>query len=135
MSGKYLLDTNIVINILDDDAFVLSRIPTVKESCLSTTVLGELHFGAQNSGRVGHNLSKLEKFASAIVVLPTDEQTARVYGIVRKALKTIGKPIPENDIWIAAIAIQHDLTLITFDQHFEHVQDLKLERWSHAPDQ
>jgi len=44
-------------------------------------------------------------------------------------LRKKGRPIPENDIWIAAIAFQHDLTLVSRDEHFEEVEDLKLEKW------
>jgi tRNA(fMet)-specific endonuclease VapC len=44
-------------------------------------------------------------------------------------LRTIGRPIPENDLWIAALALQHHLTLATRDQHFQHVARLSLEAW------
>ena len=58
-----------------------------------------------------------------------DISTARIYGRVKNALRQSGKPIPENDIWIAAVALQHDLTLITQDAHFEHVLGLATKAW------
>ena len=51
------------------------------------------------------------------------------YGKVKNGLRKKGRPIPENDIWIAAIAFQHDLTLVSRDEHFKEVENLKLEKW------
>ncbi len=51
------------------------------------------------------------------------------YGEIKDRLRKKGRPIPENDIWIAAIAFQHDLILISRDEHFREVEDLKLEEW------
>ena len=62
-------------------------------------------------------------------VLPVDTETARVYGIIKASLRKQGTPIPENDIWIAALAKQHDLTLSTRDGHFENVPELEIARW------
>jgi tRNA(fMet)-specific endonuclease VapC len=92
-------------------------------------VLGELRFGAWKSGRVEENLRKIEAFAAASDVLPCDEATARLYGDVKADLRRKGRPIPENDIWISATALQHDLTIATRDPHFDHVEGLRTERW------
>lgn len=62
-------------------------------------------------------------------VLPCDEGTAYQYGVIRNALRTQGRPIPENDLWIAALAGQHDLVLATRDAHFEFIEGLAVERW------
>ena len=53
----------------------------------------------------------------------------RVYGEIKTALRRLGRPLPENDIWIAAIAIQHGLTLVSRDAHFDHLVGLSLDRW------
>ncbi len=92
-------------------------------------VLGELRFGARKSGRVEENLRKIEAFAAASDVLPCDEATARLHGDVKADLRRKGRPIPENDIWISATALQHDLTIATRDPHFDHVEGLRTERW------
>jgi tRNA(fMet)-specific endonuclease VapC len=62
-------------------------------------------------------------------VLVCDVETARHYGRVRNELRRKGRPIPENDIWIAATARQHDLILVTRDPHFDEVEGLPIEAW------
>ncbi len=74
-------------------------------------------------------LSRLGDFASCNSVLPCDTDTASFYGLIKKRLLEKGKPIPENDIWIAAVAYQHSLTVISRDDHFNEVEKLKFETW------
>jgi tRNA(fMet)-specific endonuclease VapC len=62
-------------------------------------------------------------------VLGCDTATARQYGRIKNALRARGRPIPDNDIWIAAIALQHDLTLLSRDRHFGAVAGLVVETW------
>jgi tRNA(fMet)-specific endonuclease VapC len=62
-------------------------------------------------------------------VLACDAITATYYGNVKDQLRLKGKPIPENDIWIAALALQHDLVLISRDEHFKVIEQLKVETW------
>jgi tRNA(fMet)-specific endonuclease VapC len=61
--------------------------------------------------------------------LHIDENTATLYGSIKAALRKKGKPIPENDIWIAAIVQQHDLILITRDKHFSEIDNLNTGLW------
>ena len=65
----------------------------------------------------------------AAAVLPCDRATAARYGELKAALRAQGTPIPENDLWIAALARQHALTLVTRDAHFAGVRGLVVERW------
>lgn len=129
MNGRYLLDTNVVIALLEGDAAVKDELARADEVFLSTIALGELYFGARKSGRADTNLARIDEFAAGNVVLICNVDTARRYGEVKNALRLEGRPIPENDIWIAAIALQHDLTLITRDRHFDSVDGLKVETW------
>jgi tRNA(fMet)-specific endonuclease VapC len=92
-------------------------------------VLGELYFGARKSSRVAANLARIHTFKNRTTVLVCDEDTADEFGKIRELLQRKGKPIPENDIWIAAIAMQHGLTLVTRDEHFREVDGLTVERW------
>jgi tRNA(fMet)-specific endonuclease VapC len=92
--------------------------------------LGELCFGAYKSGRVKENLARIDEYAANNVVLGCGIDTAYRYGEIRSALQRKGRPIPENDIWIAAIALQLDLTLVTRDTHFEEIDGLKVMTWS-----
>ena len=86
-------------------------------------------FCARKSTRVQDNLARIDDFASTNVVLACDTETARRYGEIKERLRARGRPIPENDIWIAAIALQHALTLATRDAHFETVEGLRLAAW------
>jgi tRNA(fMet)-specific endonuclease VapC len=62
-------------------------------------------------------------------LLLCDEQTARQYGRISQQLRKKGRPIPQNDMWIAALALQHGLTLVTRDAHFSHIDGLLLQDW------
>lgn len=129
MSGRFLLDTNIVIAIFAKDASVQTRIAAAAEVFVPVTVLGELYYGAHKSTRAKANLERIEEFAASNTILMCDTETARQYGEVKSGLSAKGKPIPENDIWIAAIAMQHGLTVATRDGHFSHVEGLIVESW------
>ena len=128
MAGRYLLDTNIVIAILNGE-IDLGRGLEGSEACFNIVVLGELYYGAERSERVNDNLARIEEVEAAVTVLPCDRATARHYGRIKCQLKVKGKPIPENDIWIAATAQQHRLTVVTRDGHFAAIDGLVSEAW------
>lgn len=129
MNGKVLLDTNIMIALLADDTAVKDNLAQCAEVFTAVTVIGELYYGAQKSGRAGENLERVNALALNMAVLDCDLETARWYGVVKSKLQQIGKPIPENDVWIAAIALQHQLKMITRDRHFREVSNLQVEAW------
>ena len=129
MSGEYLLDTNVIIGLLADEAIVKRKLAEADQVFVPSIAIGELYYGARKSGRVKENLALIDEFAASSVVLGCDTDTARRYGEVKNALRLRGRPIPENDIWIAAIALQHDLTLATRDVHFDEVEGLELAAW------
>ena len=129
MSGKSLLDTNIVIALFAQDRAVAEKLAEAEEVFIPSIVLGELHFGARNSSRVEENIARLDAFVESSAILRCDGATARHYGQVKHRLKVAGTPIPENDIWIAAVAMQFGLALVTRDDHFSAVEALQLELW------
>ena len=129
MAGRLLLDTNIVIAVFAGEPEVLARLQQQSAVFLSVPVLGELRYGALASSRVEYNLERLDALARSILVLGCDEGTAASYARVKAGLRSKGRPIPENDVWIAAIALQHELVLATRDSHFEHIASLSLELW------
>jgi tRNA(fMet)-specific endonuclease VapC len=88
-----------------------------------------LYYGAQNSSQVATNLARIEQFVATSVVLECNTETARLYGHIKAGLRARGRPIPENDIWIAAIALQHDVAILSRDEHFNEVDKLELETW------
>ena len=104
MNGRFLLDTNIVvIALFAEDRSVQGHMGRAEEVFIPSIVLGELWFGARKSGRVKQNLERIDEFAAKDTVLACDRETARHYGMIKDALRGKGRPIPENDIWIAAI--------------------------------
>lgn len=129
MSGRCLLDTNIVIALFANEAAVKDNLAKVDEVFIPSVVIGELCYGAHKSARAKENLSRIDDFASNSLVLGCDMETARVYGEIKNNLRLKGRPLPENDIWIAAIAVLHDLTLISRDAHFSEIENLKVDTW------
>ena len=129
MSGNYLLDTNIAIAFLENEAAVVRQVDEADAVLLVSVVVGELCFGARKSGRPGENLARVQALIDRLPVLACDTDVARHYGKIKNALRDRGRPIPENDIWIAAAALKHDLTLVTRDAHFSEVAGLKTQGW------
>ena len=129
MSGNYLLDTNIVSAMLDADPAVTSRNVAGTVFYLPSRVVGELYFGAENSGRPAENVRRLESFLASSTVVPTDADTGRWYGRLKADLRRNGTPIPENDVWITAAALQHQMSLVTRDAHFAVVIGLQTIAW------
>ena len=128
MAGRVLLDTNVIIAFFSGENAVSQRFADA-EVFVSSTVLGELYYGARKSAHVAANLARIEQFASSVQVLNCDAATAQLYGNIRDGLRSKGRPIPENDIWIAAVALQHGLPLATRDDHFKEVDGLRVENW------
>jgi tRNA(fMet)-specific endonuclease VapC len=129
MSGRYLLDTNIMIALFTGETSVIDRLGQIDETFVPSIALGELYHGARKSSRVQENLMRIEEFAARNAALSCDTETARRYGEVKDQLRRKGRPIPGNDIWIAAIALQYDLTLVARDVHFREVDNLRVEAW------
>ena len=129
MNGRYLLDTNIVIAIFADETVVRQKLAEAGEVFVPSVVLGELYYGARKSARVSSNVTRVDEFAANNIVLVCDVETARQYGQIKDELRAKGRPIPENDIWIAAVAKQYQLTLVTRDGHFNGVDGLLIEVW------
>ena len=129
MNGSFLLDTNIVIALFERQRKVLQKLKKATEVYLPAVVVGELIYGALKSAKARDNLERIEEFAAASAVLTCDLETARHYGQIKTELHRRGRPLPDNDIWIAALAQQHDLTLVSRDRHFREVERLDLEVW------
>ena len=123
----HLLDTNIIVCLLNGEPTVLDALSRLGNVAIPTTVLGELYFGAMRSSLPEKNVARLEELAGHTPVISCDAETAREYGRIKSQLLGIGRPIPENDIWIAALALQHNATLVTRDGHFANVSNLKHE--------
>ncbi|MFI5340088.1 MAG: type II toxin-antitoxin system VapC family toxin [Candidatus Methylomirabilales bacterium] len=129
MNGRFLLDTNIIIALFADETAVKDSLARADEVFTSSIAIGELCFGAWKSDRASENLARIDDFTANSVVLGCDTDTARRYGEIKNALRLKGRPLPENDIWMAAIALQHGLMLVTRDAHFNEIENLKVVAW------
>jgi tRNA(fMet)-specific endonuclease VapC len=129
MSGRYLLDTNIIIDLLANEDEVKTKLAGAEEAFVSSITIGELFYGAEKSTRPAENVRSIEDFAAIITVLGCDTNTARRYGQIKNVLRAKGRPVPENDLWIAAVARQHDLILVTRDKHFNEIEGLSIACW------
>lgn len=129
MAGRFLLDTNIVIALFAGESAVRGQMGQADEVFLPSVVLGELYFGARKSNRVPENLRRIDQLATRSTILGCDLETAGEYGVIKNELRQKGRPIPDNDIWIAAIARQYGLTLVTRDGHFGDIGGLNLQVW------
>lgn len=129
MRGRILLDTTVIIALLSEDQAVISQLRTADEVFVPSIAIGELFYGAYKSRQLQENIEIIRRFAHENTILPADSETAESYGRIKNRLGQRGRPIPENDIWIAAIALQYDLELAARDAHFAEVEGLALQSW------
>jgi len=129
MNGRYLLDTNVIVAFFAGEGRVRDGLNEADEVFLPSVAIGELCYGARKSGRSDENLARIDELVLTNVVLACDVETARQYGEIKNALRLKGRPLPENDIWIAALARQHGLVLVTRDAHFEQIDNLNMTAW------
>jgi tRNA(fMet)-specific endonuclease VapC len=128
-NGDVLLDSSVIIPYFKGDAALRSSFLASPTLYLPLTVLGELHCGANLSQNPAKNLPQIQNFLLAVVVLSPDVATAEYYGRIRAQLAQAGTPIPENDIWIAALAMEHQLPLAARDAHFDRIIGLQVLKW------
>lgn len=122
------LDTNVYSGFMRGEQAAVEHLRTAEEIRLPLIVLGELLAGFGAGSWAAKNREELARFmaSSRVSVLNPDERTARHYAEIFVALRAAGKPIPTNDLWIAALARQHRLALLTFDAHFRAVPGLSV---------
>lgn len=133
MSLRYLLDTNICIYIAKQKPVsVLQKFEQlhVGDVGMSTITYGELLYGAQKSQHPKKTLMLLEELTSLIPPMPLATDVAKHYGMIRSKLEKQGKPIGNNDLWIAAHALGLGSVLVTNNiKEFSRVPHLKVENW------
>ena len=128
MGGDRLLDTNIVIALFFGDLKVREEIMEFN-IYVPSIVIGELRYGAEKSTRRISNQVQIDSLVNEVHILPVTANTAGHYGIIKNSLKKRGQPIPENDVWIAALSRELDMVLVTRDNHFSHIDDIQIEVW------
>lgn len=124
-----ILDTNAVSALFAGDEALGELLSAQPRHHLPVIVLGEYRFGLLRS----HHRERLGRLLEILVresdVLLVDETTAEIYASVREDLRAQGQPIPENDLWIAALALQHEQPVVSRDGHFDYVEDLVRLSW------
>lgn len=123
MNGN-LMDTNVIVRVLNGDRELINELSKISSLCTCTVVLGELMYGAAKSAHVVQNKQNAKSFCSRYPLLGVSNIVAEFYGVIKKDLLSHGNVMPENDMWIAATALANDMTVITQDKHFEHIQNL-----------
>jgi tRNA(fMet)-specific endonuclease VapC len=116
------LDTNVAIEVLNGKLQTVQILRTYGLIYLPVVVCGELLFGAKNSARSASNEERCRQFIEQCEIIESNSLVAEQYASIRLELKRKGKPIPENDIWIAALCIIHDIPLFSHDGHFLHIE-------------
>ncbi|MCS6923759.1 MAG: type II toxin-antitoxin system VapC family toxin [Fimbriimonadales bacterium] len=129
MSNRYLLDTSVAVAIMRGDARAASFLRSSPEVYLCDVVVGELYFGAYRSDRREVNLQRVAEFTSRFEVIYGSLRATQEYGNLKAKLQAEGTLLPENDMWIAAIAIAYQLVLATRDTHFERIPELNRAEW------
>jgi len=129
MPGEIALDTNVVIAYFKGEVQVKEKLLALSKVYLPVPVAGELLFAAENSARRQENLALYREFIRACQVLNITRRTAAFYARIRATLKRRGRPIPENDLWIASLCVEKGLPLASRDDHFREVPELFWERW------
>ena len=123
---KVLLDTNAYVELRRGNPAVAELVRSAERVLFSAIVAGELLYGFQNGKRFQQNLRELSAFLDSpfVTFLDANLVTADRFGRIAAALRKKGRPLPTNDIWIAAHALETGADLVSFDQHFEHIDGL-----------
>jgi len=124
-----ILDTNAVSALLIGDPTLGEVLAAEERHHLPVIVIGEYRYGLLGSRHRSHLQTLLESLIRESIVLLIDEATAEAYSHVREDLRRRGRPIPENDIWIAALARQHRQPVVSRDGHFDDVSGLRRLAW------
>jgi tRNA(fMet)-specific endonuclease VapC len=124
-----IVDTNALSAAADEDPAVISILTRAAQMAIPVIVLGEYRYGIAKS----HHRASYENWLSGLLrdcaVLDINEPTTQHYAEITLELRRKGKPIPTNDLWIAALCRQHSFPLLSRDRHFDQVPGLKRIGW------
>jgi predicted nucleic acid-binding protein len=124
-----ILDTNALSAFADEDPVILSILAKAEQVAIPVIVLGEYRYGiAQSRNRAGYAIW-LGNLLPDCMVLDVNEETTEYYAGIHLELRQAGRPIPTNDIWIAALCRQHKLSLLSRDRHFDSVAGNRRLEW------
>jgi tRNA(fMet)-specific endonuclease VapC len=124
-----ILDTNALSAFVDGDAGMAAALRGEVRPAIPVIVLGEFRYGIAESRHRAAYEAWLEAQLPHFEVLTVTDGTAIAYAGLRSALRRLGRPIPANDAWIAALALQHGLPVLSRDTHFDVVAGLERRTW------
>ena len=124
-----ILDTNALSAIADGDESVVKVVAGADVLAIPVIVLGEYRIGIAQSRHRANYEDWLREWIAAVTVVDIDEGTTHSYAEIALEVRKIGKPIPTNDLWIAALCRQHSLPLLSRDRHFDLVSGLRRLAW------
>jgi tRNA(fMet)-specific endonuclease VapC len=127
--ASLLVDTNAASAIMRANPTVLSALADVENFLVPCIVAGELFYGAYHASLPLPQIVRVTAFVAQNRLLYLDDFTLELYGRVLASLRSTGRLIPTNDMWIAALALQHNLPLMTQDRHFDHIEGLTVIGW------
>jgi tRNA(fMet)-specific endonuclease VapC len=127
--SRILLDTSAYSAILRGDMRIARVMQEADEIAINAIVLGELKAGFRKGRHRERNEQELAEFLASprARVLGLDEETADRYAVILDSLRSAGNPIPTNDVWIAATAMQHGFRILTTDQHFRKIPQIVVD--------
>ena len=124
-----ILDTNALSAAAEESASLLGILGAVERLALPVVVIGEYRFGIAQSRHRARYRRWLDGLIADCTVLEVSEQTTHHYATIGMELKQAGRPIPTNDLWIAALCRQHGLPLLSRDRHFDAVSGIQRIEW------
>jgi tRNA(fMet)-specific endonuclease VapC len=125
---KILVDTNAYSNLLRGDENILDALSKAAIVHMSVIVIGELLSGFKGGVKETYNKKLLQEFIEkpTVNVLDVTIETSEIFAEIKNVLKTSGSPIPINDVWIAAHAVETGSVLITYDEHFKRIPGIRV---------
>jgi tRNA(fMet)-specific endonuclease VapC len=129
MAEIFLIDTNAVSDLMSSVATVTQLVQEAS-IYIPVIVLGELYFAYENGSRKQENYERFALLSNHWKTLGVNESTAQTYARIQLQLHRKGQMIPLNDLWIAALALEHGLPLLTRDAHFKNIDGLKVVTWT-----
>jgi tRNA(fMet)-specific endonuclease VapC len=125
---KLCIDTNAYVRIMQKSPLVVKVIEEAERVFIPSIVLGELYAGFMMGSKYDQNCSELESFLAlpGVEIAYIDKNTAQRYGILVKQLKSAGTPLPVNDIWIGASALEAGARVVSYDKHFTYIPGIDI---------
>lgn len=121
-----LFDTNAYVSFKRNDHVIVEIVQRTERIAISPIVIGELLAGFECGNKIQQNKLELQKFleSSRVIVYPVTHDTSLYFSQIYRSLRSNGKPIPTNDMWIASQALEHGCVVCTYDRHFSFIEGL-----------